>query len=74
MNGKRILRWLAILIAIPLGGFWGLLVTDWLWHISGRGNSHGDVANVLGSDVLGVLVGALLIPYCLWHFTRRMGG
>ena len=49
------------MIAIPVGGFCGLLVTDWLWHVSGGGNSHGEVADVLGSEALGILIGALLI-------------
>ena len=73
MKGKPILRWLAILVAMPVGGVCGMLAADYLCRLSlGGGNAHGDVAAVLGSDVLGALIGALLVPFCVWYFTRQI--
>ena len=73
MNGKSIIRWLAVLVAIPVGGFCGLQVADYLCRFSlGGGNSHGDAVDVLGSDALGILISVLLVPFCVWYFTRQI--
>jgi hypothetical protein len=50
-----------------------MLVADWLCRIAlGAGRSHGDVAGVLGADAIGLVVGALFVPCCVWYLTRRI--
>jgi hypothetical protein len=72
MNGKSVIRCLAISVTIPIGSYCGVLVADWLCRfLPGGGTSHGDIATVLGAEALGVLVGALLLPFCVWYITRR---
>lgn len=71
MKGKHILRVLAIWAGIPAGGFCGLQVADYYdrWSLGG-GNGHGQAAEVLGDDALGVLLGAILVPFCIWYLTQ----
>jgi predicted membrane protein len=72
MNGKSITRWLAISVASPIGGFGGVLVADWLCRLTLGGlNAHGDVAAVLGTEALGVLIGASVLPFFIWYLTRQ---
>jgi hypothetical protein len=72
MKTKSLLLRFAIMVAVPIGGLCGMQVADWLYcFTSGGGNSHGDIAGRLGSDALGIVIGAVLLPYVLWYFTRH---
>jgi glycerol uptake facilitator-like aquaporin len=55
-----------IIAAIPAGGFGGFLCGYYLClgilMILGMGNSHNDMFTVVAAGMLGVAVGALLLP------------
>ena len=73
VSGKSIMRWLAVAVATPVGGFCGMVVADCLCRFALGGlNAHGDIATVLGAEALGILIGALLVPFCVWYFTRQV--
>ncbi|MEJ0089930.1 MAG: hypothetical protein WDM80_09330 [Limisphaerales bacterium] len=75
MNGKAIIRWLAVSVAIPVGGFCGFIAGYYsclgILSLQSMGNSHDDIYTVLGAGGLGMLIGAFLIPFCIWYFTRQ---
>jgi hypothetical protein len=75
MKSKTVLRWLMIVAAIPAGGFGGFLCGYYLClgilMLLGMGNSHNDMFTVVAAGMLGVAVGALLLPVCVWFFTRQ---
>ena len=75
MKPKGIVRWILIIVAIPAGGFVGFLMAYYLCLgvlcLQGKGNSHNDMFTVVAAGMLGSPVGALLLPFCAWFFTRE---
>ncbi|MFA6544748.1 MAG: hypothetical protein WCS99_10005 [Limisphaerales bacterium] len=75
MNSKTALRWLMIVAAIPAGGvggyFCGCYLCLGILKLQGMGNSHNDMFTVVAAGMLGVAIGSLLLPACVWFFTRQ---
>ena len=75
MNPKTVLRWLGVVVAIPAGGFCGFIFGYYLCLgfllLQGKGTSHNDMFTVVAAGGLGVPFGALLLPFCVWFFTRQ---
>jgi hypothetical protein len=75
MSPKTAWRWLAIAFAFPAGGFCGFVGGYYLCYailwLQGRGNSHADMLDLVVSALLGVPLGAVLVPLAVWLFTRR---
>jgi hypothetical protein len=71
-------RWFMIVAATPAGGFGGFLFGYYLCLgillLQGMENSHNDLFTDFAAGMLGVAVGALLLPLCVWFFTRRPRG
>lgn len=75
MKPKGLVRWLGVVVAIPAGGFVGFLAAYYLClgvlYLLGKGNSHNDMFTVVAAGMLGLPVGALLLPFCAWFITRE---
>jgi hypothetical protein len=77
MNRRETFRKIAIFAAIPCGGILGFIcggdICEGILHLQGRGNSHNDMFPVVASAMFGVILGAILLPFSIWFFTRKKG-
>lgn len=75
MNSRNVLRWLGVAIAIPAGGFFGFISGYYMClgilHLQNKGNSHNDVYTVVAAGGLGLVLGALFLPFCVWSSSRE---
>ena len=74
---KSIFYWLAILIAVPVGGFIGIFfgfsfALVIISSVQGKGDDNSTFFPlVLGFVVIGFLAGAALFPACVRYFTPK---
>jgi len=68
-------RFMLVVLSVPLGGvlgvFVGVRLVDLHFKSQGRGNSHGEILDVLGYDALAVLFCMILLPVSTWLVVRR---
>lgn len=78
MNQKYTIRGIAIFLAIPCGAVLGFIcggeLCERILRLQGRGNSHNDMYPVVSAAMVGVILGAILLPLGIWFFTRKKGG
>ena len=71
---KSKVRWLAIVVALPVGAALGYLFVGYGWyvvlHLQGKGHSHNDLVSMAIAGLIGAAVGTFLLPFCIWLFTR----
>jgi len=65
----------AIIVAsIPLGGLiggcCGWSISSFALHLQGKGQSHDDMIALVGSGVLGMLVGSITLPVIAFFLTK----
>ena len=72
MNRKCFLRWLAVVVAVPAGGFAGACGGLKLGFFAGpaEGATDDDVFFLLGAGGLGLIFGMVLLPICVLYLTH----
>ncbi len=75
MKSKDVWRWFGVIVAIPAGAICGFpcgyFICLGLLLLQGKGSSHNDIFSVYAAGRLGVPLGAILLPFCVRHFTRN---
>ena len=66
----------AIIVAsIPLGGLiggcCGWSINSLVLHLQGKGQSHDDTIALVGSGVLGLLIGSITLPVIAFFLTKK---
>lgn len=71
MSKKPILRWLVIVAAVPVGGFIGFMCGGYLGCVILLFSTSNDIYLVVSTAMLGMVLGAVALPICLWFFFRQ---
>ena len=68
------LRFVSVAFAFPVGALLGFsgaaALCAGILMLKGTGNSDNDTITSISVGIMGFIVGAILIPWCTWRFTR----